>query len=149
MNGGTRTFDISNGSASTDLLISTEIANGALTKTGAGTLTLTGSNTFTGVTTVNAGTLEAGAAGALGATASVAVNNGGTLLLSGSGNRVNDSAPVTLTDGTFNTGGLSETVGTLTLSATSTLAIIDMGAGISLLTFASAGGTPWNGTRSI
>ena len=77
------------------------------------------------------------------------MNSGGTLLLSGTGNRVNDSAPVTLTDGTFNTGGLSETVGALTLSPSSVLAVIDMGAGTSLLTFANAGVTTWNGALSI
>ena len=38
----------------------------ALTKTGTGTLTLTGANTYTGDTTIDAGTLEIGGAGALG-----------------------------------------------------------------------------------
>ncbi|MEY2486329.1 MAG: fibronectin-binding autotransporter adhesin [Verrucomicrobiota bacterium] len=82
------------------------IANGtspnvtAVTKTGAGTWTLSGMNTYTGATTIasNGGTLIAGATGALGNTASVTVNSGGILALSGSGNldRVNNAAPITL-----------------------------------------------------
>ena len=47
---------------------------GGLVKTGTGTLTLTGNNSYSGGTTINAGTLVAGATGALGDSA------GGTLL---------------------------------------------------------------------
>ena len=138
LDGGTRTFSVNNGSAATDLLISATIqSSGAIIKADTGTLTLTGANTFTGATTINAGTLEAGAASALGLTASIAVNTGGTLLLSGSGDRVNDSASITLNGGTFNTGGLSETVGTLTLTDNS---IIDFGSGTSTLSFADSTG---------
>ena len=55
-----------------------------LTKTGSGTLTLTGtSSTFTGATTVNGGTLYVnspnGDTGGLATTASITINNGGTL----------------------------------------------------------------------
>lgn len=57
LDGGTRVFDILNGSASTDMLINGVISNGALTKTGNGTLELLGLNTYGGVTTVNGGTL--------------------------------------------------------------------------------------------
>ena len=38
----------------------------ALTKSGTGTLTLTGTNTYTGGTTISAGTLQLGNAGATG-----------------------------------------------------------------------------------
>ena len=134
LNGGTRTFDISNGSASTDLLISTEIANGGLTKAGAGTLTLTGNDTFTGATTINAsgGTLEVGGTGSLSGSTSIAVNSGGTLLLSGTGGtdtKLNTSAAVTLNGGSLAVsdsigGSLDQSVGALTLSANS---IIDFG----------------------
>ncbi|MHB1183770.1 MAG: YDG domain-containing protein [Desulfobulbia bacterium] len=53
---------------------------GALTKTTGGVVTLSGANTYTGATTVNAGTLVAANAAALGATAgSTTVANGATL----------------------------------------------------------------------
>jgi hypothetical protein len=57
--------------------------------------------------------LAAGAANALGGTSSVAVNSGGTLLLSGTtgNNRINNSAGVNMTGGSiFNTGKLTEGV---------------------------------------
>jgi autotransporter-associated beta strand protein len=146
LDGGTRTFTVNNGSAATDLLISARIQNGGLIKAGAGTMKLTGDNTFTGPATVNAGTLELGAANAPASASGVTVNTGGTLLLSGSGNRIGDAVPMTLAGGTFNTGGLSETLGVLTLSASS---VIDFGAGTSVLNFANSSGASWTGTLSV
>ncbi len=105
---------------------------GALTKTGTGTLLLTGANTFTGAASITGGTLTAGGAGALGGTASIVVNNSGTLLLGGTGDRLGNTTGLTLAGGIFNTAGLSETVGALTLSASST---IDFGSGASVLNF--------------
>ncbi len=145
LDGGTRTFSVNNGSAATDLLISASIqSSGAIIKADTGTLTLTGANTFTGSTTINAGTLEAGAAAALGSTVSVTVNTGGTLLLSGSGDRINNAAAIALAGGTFDTGGLSETVGVLTLTNDS---IIDFGGGASILTFADSSAAGWGSFR--
>lgn len=96
--------------------VSGVISNGSgtvsITKTGAGTWTFNSANTYTGVTTVSAGTVALGAA-----------------------ERLANTSTVTLAGGTFSTGGFSETVGALTMSASSA---IDFGAGTSTLTFASA-----------
>ncbi len=115
----------------------------SVTKSGAGKWVLSGSNTYTGATLVSNGTLEAGAINALKTTSGITVNTGGTLLLSGSDNRIGDAVPLTLGGGTFHTGGLSETLGTLTLSANS---IIDFGNGTSTLTFADSSGATWAGS---
>ena len=74
-----------------------------LSKDGPGTLTLGGANTYTGTTTITEGTLRLGASNVIANTSNV-VLNGGTLA----------------------TGGISDTVGSLTVSASS---VIDMGAG--------------------
>jgi autotransporter-associated beta strand protein len=118
--------------------------SGALTTTGSGSgsVVLKGNNTFTGATTVSSGTLDAGAAGALGATSGVAVNSGGTLLLSGTGDRIGNTVPIDLAGGTFNTAGLSETVGVLTLSVSSTL---DLATGASVINFGNSSGAAWGG----
>ncbi len=110
---------------------------GAVTKNGTGTWSLTGANTFTGATTINAGTLAVNVTNSLQSTSNVTINSGGTLLLGGGAgitNRVNNAATVTLAGGTINTGGFTETLGALTMSANS---VIDMGTGASVLTFAS------------
>src|SRR5207302_11006067 len=117
----------------------------------------TGNNTFSSATTINQGTLNAAAAGALGATSSINVNNAGTLLLSGNGNinRVSNSAGINLNGGTLavESGGSGANallegtgssigLGALTLSANSTL---DFGTtGVGTLTFASF--DPTNGS---
>jgi autotransporter-associated beta strand protein len=54
----TTTFDIADGSASTDMDVSGIISNGGLNKTGLGTLVLTGANTYSGGTLVSMGTLQ-------------------------------------------------------------------------------------------
>ncbi len=57
--------------------------SGTLTKNGAGTLTLSAANTYSGATTINAGTLLASNAAALGPGSSTTVNSGATLELDG------------------------------------------------------------------
>ncbi len=114
--------------------------SGGVAKTGAGTFTLDGAsaNTFTGNTTVSGGTLAANADGALGSTAMVTINTGGTVLMGVStagSNRIGNATEIALAGGTFNTGGFSETVGKMTLSANSTF---DFGAGTSHFTFDGA-----------
>ncbi len=73
-NGGNQKI-VSIGALGTSTTFSGSLRNGsatevALTKVGAGVLTLTGGNTYTGLTTVQNGSLVAGAAGAFGANAS-------------------------------------------------------------------------------
>ncbi|MGH6643119.1 MAG: beta strand repeat-containing protein, partial [Bradyrhizobium sp.] len=118
----------------------------ALSQTGAGTTTLSFANTFTGTTTVSAGTLVANASTgqALGATTGVTIS-GGTLLL-GQNEQINNVAPMTLSGGTFATGGLSETLGTLTLSGSS---VINLGGLASIIHFADSSALAWSGTLSI
>lgn len=117
--------------------------SGGLVKSGNGTLTLTGADTFTGSTTISGGTLTASASSgsALGATSSVTVNSGGTLML-GASDQIKDTAPMTLGGGTFGKGNFSEGsasgpgVGALTLTVSGSQ--IDFGSGtVGVLTFAS------------
>lgn len=95
----------------------------ALTKSTGGTLTLGGANTYTGATTISGGTLALGAA-----------------------NRIADTSALVLAGGTFATGGFSETLGTLEVSASS---IIDLGAGASALIFADSSGVAWGDSVSL
>jgi fibronectin-binding autotransporter adhesin len=119
-NGGTVTIDgaynvtIGIGGATYGDLIGT----GGLIKNGAGTLSLGGTavNTFSGGTTLNLGTIVAAKANAL---------SSGALVASG---------------GTFNTGGLNQTLGTLDLDGSLTL---DLGSGASAVSFANSSVKDW------
>ena len=97
---------------------------GNLVKNGSGTQTLAAANTYTGTTTVNSGTLQAAAAGAMGNSTVINVN-GGSLLVTAE-NAVNDNAAINLGGGklAFGDAGYNGHLGALTLSADS---IIDLG----------------------
>jgi hypothetical protein len=82
-----------------------------------------------------------GASGALSATSAVNIN-GGTLLLSGSaGNRISDTAAISLgaaTDSILQlSGAVTETLGALTLAGGVGIRVIDFGATSGVLTLAS------------
>ncbi|EGL54906.1 outermembrane transporter [Methylophaga aminisulfidivorans MP] len=131
---------LTTGSDGTSTTVSGVISgpDGRLTKEGAGTFTLSGANTYTGATTINAGTLQAANASALGKNSAVTVNGGSLDLttdlsigsLAGAGN-------VTLNANTLTTGGnnssttysgvlsgngalIKQGTGTTTLSGTNT-----------------------------
>ncbi len=94
----------------------------AITKNGSGILALSGANTYTGTTTINAGTI-----------------------LLENANVIPDN-PVVLGGGILNTGsagGFSETIGDLTVSVNSTIAL---GTGVHTLTIANSSGNTWAAT---
>ncbi|MES2575471.1 MAG: autotransporter-associated beta strand repeat-containing protein, partial [Bacteroidota bacterium] len=91
----------------------------SLTKNGAGTWTFSAANTYTGITTINAGVLQLG------------------------NNNVIAASPINLNGGTFRTGattGYTDTVGTLTVSSASTIAL---GTGVHQINFATSSGVTW------
>lgn len=100
LNTGGGTVDVSN--ATTTLTESGPIGGGGgLTKSGDGTLALTGSNNYGGGTIVNDGTLQAGWTTSTlggGTNPTVAVNNGGTLTITG-GVEIKNEAVITLATG--------------------------------------------------
>lgn len=85
-----------------------------LQKTGTGKWTLSGSSSYTGPTTVDGGTLELGAGGAINAGSSVAVNNNG--ILAGVGT-VNGTLTVAA-GGKVSPGGGAGSIGTLVVGLT-------------------------------
>lgn len=97
----------------------------SVTKIGSGTFTLSGANTFSGLLTIGEGTLQLGAS------------------------EVMAAPPVLLNGGALSTGattGYSETLGTLTLSANSTIAL---GSGSHTLRFAESSSASWTGSTTL
>ena len=117
LNGQTRTFNIADGSATSDMTVSGVILNGGLTKAGAGTLTLSSAtgNTYSGNTAINVGTLlVTNTSGSGTGTGTVAVSNSGSVL----GGTGIITGAVTVNAGANITGATNGTVGALTLTST-------------------------------
>jgi len=120
-------FNVANGSAATDLLVSAAIteANGSvgITKNGAGTMVMSGNSNYTGATNVNAGTLVIN--GNI-STSNVTVLTGATL--GGSGTvgslTVNEGATINPgnSPGILNVNGAYNQAGTLIAEITGTTA---------------------------
>jgi fibronectin-binding autotransporter adhesin len=65
---GSRTFNVADGSQTSDLLITATVASGGIVKTGAGTMTLAGTNSYTEATTINQGVVNVRSNTGLGST---------------------------------------------------------------------------------
>jgi fibronectin-binding autotransporter adhesin len=93
--------------------------NGNLTKQGSGTLTLDNANTYTGNTIINSGVLRIANASALGGTgAGTSIGSSGTLELIST---LLMAEPLTLNGGTLLGSGNSSVIGSITLTAGSTI----------------------------
>ncbi len=112
----TPNFNIANGTAAVDMLISGVISStgAGVTKIGAGLLEFSGAsaNTYSGLTTVSVGELFLNKTAGVNAIGASALINGGTLTL-GAAEQIANTATVTLSSGAFNLSGFNETITTL------------------------------------
>jgi autotransporter-associated beta strand protein/YVTN family beta-propeller protein len=132
LNAGGGTFDTNGNNAILSGIIG---GTGGLTKSGTGTLTLSGANTYSGGTTVNAGTLQAGAANVFGNNSAMTVASGAVLDLNSFNQTLGSLAgasnvtlgTATLTAGGDNTSttfsGVISGAGSLVKSGTGTLTL--------------------------
>jgi len=135
LSNGTLTANGGNFNVSAGTITAVLAGSNGLVKSGNGTVALSASNSYSGATTVNSGTLQATASGALGNSTVINVN-GGSLLVTAA-NAINDNAAINLGGGRMAaSGNFSETVGALTLSANS---IIDFSGFSGVLRFSGVG----------
>jgi autotransporter-associated beta strand protein len=124
LNGNTLTIGVASG---TTTFAGGITGAGRLIKDTAGsTQVLSGSNDYTGPTQVTGGTLEISGSITGTSDTGIEIASTGTLLLSGGSERVNNAAAMNLNGGTLRyastlAGGTVETLGTLTLSSTSSI----------------------------
>lgn len=149
------TFNIADGTAATDMIISSVISGtgNGITKDGAGLLQFSGvsSNTYSGPTTINAGTLSLNKTPGVNAIPGDITLNGGTLILANT-NQISDSSIITMpaaSTGTFDLAGFNETIGELIFNG----GTLTQGAGIlslaSNITALSMQNTTINGNIAI
>jgi autotransporter-associated beta strand protein len=149
----TAVMDYTGGNVTTDRAFVMDNGGGTINMATAATeMTLTGSASGTGKLIVGEGTLILNGSSNAFAPGSIQVDSGATLQLAAN-NQIGDSTGLILNGGTFRVGtastGFSDTLGTLTLSASST---IDLGAwstGLRTLTFANSSAITWSGTLTI
>ena len=153
--GGTRTLAV--GSSDANGSFDGVIANGAdpvaVRKIGLGLQSLQGASTFTGPTTVNGGTLQiGGTTGSLTTTSGINIDGGTLLVSSSAANRIGDSSSFSFGSAAGSrltlSGNITETVGPLSLSASST-GIIDLGSGSAIWSFANSSAQTWGGVLQI
>ena len=120
LSNGTLTANGGNFNVSAGTITAVLAGSNGLVKSGNGTVALSASNSYSGATTVNSGTLQAAATGALGNSTVINVD-GGSFLVTAE-NAVNDNADINLGGGRIAvSGNFEENVGALTLSANSTI----------------------------
>jgi autotransporter-associated beta strand protein len=135
LSNGTLTANGGNFNVSAGTITAVLAGSNGLVKSGNGTVALSASNSYSGATTVNSGTLQATASGALGNSTVIDVNGGSFLVTAA--NAVNDTAAINLGGGRMAvSGNFSENVGQLTLSADS---IIDFSGFSGVLRFSGVG----------
>jgi fibronectin-binding autotransporter adhesin len=146
-------LDYTGGNVTTDRTFVLTNGGGTINMASNTTNTLTGSASGTGTLIVGEGTLvlSNGTANSF-APGSIQVDSGATLQLAAN-DQIGNTTGLILNGGTFRIGtastGFSDTLGTLTLSASST---IDLGAwttGVRQLTFANSSAITWTGTLTI
>jgi len=115
---GSRTLAVGSDNSSTTYAGVLSGSNGAITKQGTGTFTISGANTFTGTTTISAGTLQLGAAGALPTTAFLDVASGATFSLNNFNQQatVQGAGNIVLGSGTLTTSFFGSVVHSGTIS---------------------------------
>ncbi len=146
-------LDYTGGNVTTDRTFVMDNGGGTINMASAATeMTLTGSASGSGNLIVGEGTLILNGATNAFAPGSIQVDSGATLQLAAN-DQIGDTTGLILNGGTFRVGtastGFSDTLGTLTLSASST---IDLGAwttGVRQLTFANSSAITWTGTLTI
>jgi fibronectin-binding autotransporter adhesin len=145
-NSGSGTF--LSAASTTNTISGVMTGSGGLTKDGDGVLVIAGStnNTFTGATVVSDGSLVLSNSNgnAINDSSSITVNTGGTLVL-GASNQIGDSVGLILNGGTLLVGaaGVSENLGTLTLTADSTIDFGNFESSLRELRFADSSGVTW------
>jgi autotransporter-associated beta strand protein len=160
LNAASHTFDIATSTAGLSMDIQGVISNGTVTKTSAGTLRFSGSspNTFTGLTTISGGTLLLQKTAVNAIVGDVLVNSGGNLAL-GASSQIVDTATITLSGGSMNMSGFTETITTFAFNSGALtqggglLALTNLTMGDSTLVagplaFTAAGGLTYTGASS-